>query len=89
MSRLPRSQEHLKTAFIAEAASAARFRAYAAHAEAEEKPALAEHWRELAGDKDRLAGALLVGPARPPTPRARCARPSPRSATRTTCSTRA
>ena len=30
MSRLPRSQEHLKTAFAAEAASAARFRAYGA-----------------------------------------------------------
>jgi len=59
VSRLPRSQEHLKTAFAAEAASAARFRAYAARAEGEEMPALAEHWRRFAGDKDRLAGELL------------------------------
>ena len=59
MSRLPRSQEHLKTAFAAEAASAARFRAYAERAEGEEMPALAEHWRRFAGDKDRLAGELL------------------------------
>lgn len=59
MSRLPRSQEHLKTAFFAEAASAARFRAYAAQAEGEQKPALAEQWRRLAGDKDRLAVGLL------------------------------
>ena len=66
MSRLPRSQEHLKTAFIAEAASAARFRAYAAHAEAEERPVLAEHWRELAGDKDRLAGELLAAAGQAP-----------------------
>jgi rubrerythrin len=59
VSRLPRSQEHLKTAFTAEAASAARFRAYAVSAERDEKPALAERWRRLAGDKDRLAGELL------------------------------
>ncbi len=59
MSRLPRSQEHLKTAFNAEAASAARFRAYAARAEGEAMPVLAERWRRLAGDKDRLAVELL------------------------------
>ena len=68
MSRLPRSQEHLKTAFIAEAASAARFRAYAAHAEAEEMPSLANEWRRLAGDKDRLAGELLAAAGQAPDP---------------------
>ena len=66
MSRLPRSQEHLKTAFAAEAASAARFRAYATRAEGEEMPALAEHWRRLAGDKDRLAGELLEAAGQTP-----------------------
>ena len=66
MSRLPRSLEHLKTAFIAEAASAARFRAYAAHADAEEKPSLADQWRRLAGDKDRLAGELLAAAGQAP-----------------------
>ncbi len=59
MSRLPRSQEHLKTAFSAEAASAARFRAQAARAERDGMPALAEAWLELAGAKDRLAMELL------------------------------
>ena len=66
MSRLPRSLEHLKTAFAAEAASAARFRAYAARAESDEMPALAEHWRSLAGDKDRLAAELLAAAGQTP-----------------------
>lgn len=64
MSRVPRAQEHLKTAFAAEASSAARFRAYAARAEEDGMPALAEHWRELAGDKDRLAAELLSAAGR-------------------------
>lgn len=59
MSRIPRSQEHLKTAFTAEAASAARCRAYATHAEREGLPNLARHWLRLAAEKDRLALDLL------------------------------
>lgn len=59
MSRIPRFQEHLKTAFTAEAASAARCRAYAARAEREGLPNLARHWVRLAGEKDRLAVELL------------------------------
>ena len=59
MSRIPRHQEHLKTAFTAEAASAARCRAYAAHAEREGLPNLAGHWLRLAAEKDRLAIELL------------------------------
>lgn len=55
MSRIPRFQEHLKTGFTAEAASAARFRAYAARAEEDGLPNLAENWRRLAAEKDRLA----------------------------------
>ena len=66
VSRLPRAQEHLKTAFAAEAASAAMFRAYATRAEDEEMPVLAEHWRRLAGDKDRLAGELLEAAGQTP-----------------------
>lgn len=66
MSRLPRSLEHLKTAFFAEAASAARFRAYAARAESDEMPTLAERWRRLAGDKDRLAADLLAAAGQTP-----------------------
>ena len=66
VSRVPRSQEHLKTAFAAEAASAARFRAYAARAEGEQMPVLAEHWRRLAGAKDRLAGELLAAAGQTP-----------------------
>ncbi len=68
MSRLPRSQEHLKTAFTAEAASAARFRTYAERAEREELPALAEQWRRLASDKDRLAASLLEAAGQSPDP---------------------
>lgn len=59
MSRIPRYQEHLKTAFTAEAASAARCRAYAVHAEREGLPNLARHWLRLAAEKDRLAVDLL------------------------------
>jgi rubrerythrin len=59
VSRVPRSQEHLKTGFTSEAASAARFRAYAARAEREERPNLARAWLDLAADKDRLAILLL------------------------------
>lgn len=60
MSRIPRFQEHLKTGFTAEAASAARFRAYAARAEEDGLPNLAEHWRRLAAEKDQLAIDQLV-----------------------------
>jgi len=59
VSRIPRSQEHLKTAFTAEAASAARCRAYATRAEREGLPNLARHWLRLAAEKDRLAVDLL------------------------------
>lgn len=59
MSRIPRHQEHLKTGFTAEAVSAARFRAYAARAEVEGHPNLAESWRRLAAEKDRLAALQL------------------------------
>lgn len=55
MSRLPRSQEYLKTGFTAEAASAAKFRAAARRAEAEGRPRLAAAWLELASEKDDLA----------------------------------
>lgn len=59
MSRIPRHEEHLKTGFTAEAASAARFRAYAARAEADGLPNLGEQWRRLAAEKDRLAALQL------------------------------
>ena len=59
MSRIPRFQEHLKTGFTAEAASAARCRAYAARAERDGLPNLARHWRSLAEEKDLLAIDLL------------------------------
>ena len=59
MSRLPRHLEYLKTGFTAEAVSAARFRAYAARAEHEGLPNLAQHWRTLAAAKDALAIAQL------------------------------
>lgn len=55
MSRIPRSQEHLKTGFTAEAVAAARFRAYAVKAGDDGLPNLASHWRQLAAEKDRLA----------------------------------
>jgi rubrerythrin len=59
VSRIPRFQEHLKTGFTAEAASAARCRAYAVRAERDGLPNLARHWRSLAEEKDRLAIELL------------------------------
>ena len=59
LSRIPRHQEHLKTGFTAEAVSAARFRAYAARAEAEGLPNLGAQWRRLAAEKDRLAAIQL------------------------------
>ncbi len=59
MSRIPRAQEHLKTGFNAEAASAARFRAYASRAERDGLANLARRWRDLAESKDRLAVRLL------------------------------
>lgn len=59
MSRIPRFQEHLKSAFTAEAASAARCRAYAARAERDGLPNFARHWRAMAEDKDQLAIELL------------------------------
>ncbi|HEY0783173.1 MAG TPA: hypothetical protein VGE98_12005 [Thermoanaerobaculia bacterium] len=60
MSRIPRFQEHLKTGFTAEAASAARFRAYAERARQDGLTNLAERWLRLAAEKDRLAIDLLV-----------------------------
>jgi len=59
VSRIPRSQEHLKTGFTAEAVSAARYRAFAARAAGEGLPNLAGHWRALAAAKDELAVAEL------------------------------
>lgn len=60
MSRIPRHQEHLKTAFTAEAASAARFRAYAARAAKEGLNNLSRRFERLAVEKDRLAIDLLT-----------------------------
>lgn len=59
MSRIPRSQEHLKTAFTAEAASAARFRANADRAQRDGQPNLARRWLRLAAEKDALAISLF------------------------------
>lgn len=60
MSRIPRFQEHLKAAFTAEAASAARYRAYADRAQADGQPNLARRWQRLAAAKDALAVELLA-----------------------------
>src|SRR5215510_5072586 len=60
MSRLPRHLEHLRTAFNAEAMSAASYRAYADHAEAAGKPNLAQRWRAMAAEKDGLAAEPLA-----------------------------
>jgi rubrerythrin len=60
VSRIPRFQEHLKTAFTAEAASAARYRANAAQAAEGGLPNLAKRWLRLAEAKDRLAIELLA-----------------------------
>jgi rubrerythrin len=59
VSRIPRAQEHLKTGFTAEAASAARFRAYADRARRDGRPHLARRWLRLAEEKDALAVAML------------------------------
>ena len=59
MSRIPRAQEHFKIGFANEAASAARFRALAKHAETAGLVNLAGRWRELAEAKDGLAALLL------------------------------
>jgi rubrerythrin len=59
VSRIPRFQEHLKTGFTAEAASAARYRAYADRAQADGLPNLARRWLRLAAAKDALAVELL------------------------------
>jgi rubrerythrin len=59
VSRIPRYQEHLKTAFTAEAVSAARSRAFAARAERDGLPNLARRWLRLAAAKDALAIELL------------------------------
>ncbi len=59
MSRISRDLENLKAGFNAEAASAARFRAYSAAARRDGLPHLADHWLELARQKDQLAGLLL------------------------------
>ena len=59
MSRIPRFQEHLKAGFTAEAASAARYRAYADRAQKDGLPNLAQRWLRMAAAKDALAVALL------------------------------
>ncbi|HYG63127.1 MAG TPA: hypothetical protein VEL74_11140 [Thermoanaerobaculia bacterium] len=59
MSRIPRFQEHLKTGFTAEAASAARCRAFAVQAERDGLPNLAKNWLRMAAEKDKLAIQLL------------------------------
>ena len=59
MSRMPRAQEYLKTAFTAEAASAARFRAAGRRAEQDGHRELAKAWLALAEQKDGLAIELL------------------------------
>jgi rubrerythrin len=59
VSRIPRFQEHLKAGFTAEAASAARFRAYADRARRDGQPNLASRWLRLAAEKDALAVEML------------------------------
>jgi rubrerythrin len=59
VSRIPRFQEHLKTGFTAEAASAARYRAYADRAQKDGLTNLAQRWLRMAAAKDALAVALL------------------------------
>jgi len=59
VSRIPRIQEHLKTGFTSEAVSAAKFRAYATRARRDGHPHLAEHWEDLARQKDELARLQL------------------------------
>lgn len=59
MSRIPRFQEHLKTGFTAEAATAARYRAYADRAQRDGLPNLSRRWLRLAAAKDALAIEML------------------------------
>jgi rubrerythrin len=59
VSRIPRFQEHLKAAFTAEAASAARYRAHAVRAQGDGMPNVARRWQQLAAAKDALAIELL------------------------------
>jgi rubrerythrin len=59
VSRIPRFQEHLKTGFTAEAASAARYRAYADRAQKDGQPNLARRWLRMAAAKDALAIEML------------------------------
>jgi len=59
VSRIPRFQEHLKTGFTAEAASAARYRAYADRARRNGLTNLARRWLRMAEAKDSLAIAML------------------------------
>jgi len=59
VSRISRVLEHLKTGFNAEAAAAARFRAYAHRADADGMPRLAERLRDIAREKDELARIQL------------------------------
>jgi rubrerythrin len=49
----------LKTGFISEAASAAKFRAYASRARQDGHSNLAAHWERLAAEKDELARLQL------------------------------
>lgn len=64
MSRLPRRQELLKTGFTTEAVTAAQYRAYAARAQRDGLPNLAQHWLRLASRKDELAIAQLEAAGR-------------------------
>ena len=59
MSRVPRVKEHLKTGFMAEAASAARYRANARRAAQEGFDNVTKRWLDLAAAKDELAILLL------------------------------
>ena len=71
MSRIPRFQEHLKTGFTAEAASAARYRAYADRARADGMPNVAQRWLRLAfqveqiGNRQGLRGDVLLDDEKP------------------------
>jgi rubrerythrin len=60
VSRIPRFQEHLKAGFTAEAASAARFRAYADRAKRDGLNNLANRLLRLAAEKDAMAIELLM-----------------------------
>ena len=64
MSRLPRAQEHLKTACNAEAGKAALYRAFAARAERDGLPNLSAQWLALAAEKDQQAISHLEAAGR-------------------------